>query len=299
MDYPVEGQYILITGAAQGVGLELALQLVARGASLALIDVNAEKLQLAKEACVAVARQEKRKCDVYTATVDVTDRSEMAIAAERLCTGARPSHFDTVVANAGIAPEWSIKDHDDTVLRRSLEVNFFGVLNTFWATRKYLRRGSYFMMMSSAAAVVPLPLIAAYALAKVMLLMLATIMRMEYKGEGIHIGVNFFSQLETEMTGGFDSPGGKAVRAKRRLLGFIVHRVVPLEPAAKRVVRGIERHARSVYAPARVRLLMLLPRPWLQAVMEALVGDVSDCVAVSLESRRLVVQSYDIQAPKV
>ena len=63
----IENNTFVITGAAQGLGESIALQLAGHGAKLALLDVNAERLDQALEKC------KKAGADCYAFTCDVAD----------------------------------------------------------------------------------------------------------------------------------------------------------------------------------------------------------------------------------
>src|SRR5690348_18353982 len=91
MTLHLEGRVALITGAASGIGAELARQLAGRGMRLALIDRNAEGLE-AVTASLPGAE---------SAVADVRDADELTGAVDGLA--ARLGGIDVAVANAGIA----------------------------------------------------------------------------------------------------------------------------------------------------------------------------------------------------
>ena len=48
----LKDKVIIVTGGAQGLGRAMALALAARGARLALVDLNQEKLDETAQACI-------------------------------------------------------------------------------------------------------------------------------------------------------------------------------------------------------------------------------------------------------
>ena len=96
-----EGKTAIVTGAARGIGFEIARQLAAGGAIVVLVDVLEEALQKAA-ANLPGAKQ------VMTYKVDVTDEE----AVEKLMTEVsdKTGRIDILINNAGIT-------RDDLILR--------------------------------------------------------------------------------------------------------------------------------------------------------------------------------------
>ncbi len=129
-----EGKTAVVTGAARGIGLEVARQLAEGGATVVLVDVLEDQL---KEAAVNLPGAK----DVLTYTVDVTDEA----AVERLFDGVieKTGRIDILINNAGIT-------RDDLLLRMDADewdlvmaVNLKGTfLMTKHASRYMVRRKS-------------------------------------------------------------------------------------------------------------------------------------------------------------
>src|SRR5437764_14964946 len=92
--YELQDKVALITGGAQGIGLGLARALHARGARLALVDLD--------EGALEKARASFGAAEPLTIRADVTDSAAMEGAVEAVTS--RFGGLDVVVANAGIAP---------------------------------------------------------------------------------------------------------------------------------------------------------------------------------------------------
>lgn len=88
----LEGQVVVVTGAARGVGELLARKLSARGATLALVGLEPEELKQVSE------RLYGESAHWYA---DVTDHEAMEQVAQEV--KARFGKVDVVVANAGVA----------------------------------------------------------------------------------------------------------------------------------------------------------------------------------------------------
>lgn len=86
---------IVITGGAQGLGLAMAQNFAAQGASLALLDMNVEQLQLAQAACEQAGAKVVR---TYRVNVTQEDEVEATFAA----LDADFAGIDVLINNAGL-----------------------------------------------------------------------------------------------------------------------------------------------------------------------------------------------------
>lgn len=245
--YEIEDKVVLITGAANGIGLDAARRLAARGAKLALLDRDVEGVERAAEEIGAGA-------EPFVA--DVTDRDSVsdAVAATR----SRFGGIDVAIASAGIsgppAPS-ALTEHD--VFERVVEVNLLGVWRTLHAVLPDVaaRRG-YLLPIASLAAAVPVPLAPAYGASKAGVHSLARTLRMELAHTGARVGVGYFSFIDTDMVrDAFSQP---VVREARRGMPKGFSRPLPVGAAGNAIVRGIERRSKRVCAPGWVSGAVLL-----------------------------------------
>jgi len=93
----IETKTIVITGAGRGIGRALALRFAARGAHIALLDLNAADLETAVKQCTALGVCAR----AYTA--DVSSEPQVSAALDRVVTdfGA----LDVIINNAGIVKD--------------------------------------------------------------------------------------------------------------------------------------------------------------------------------------------------
>lgn len=124
---PMLGKVVAVTGAASGIGREIARVFAQAGASVATLDIN--------EAALALVAAE-HGCRPYVC--DVTDAESVGRTLESLA--ADHEGLDILVSNAGSAQQGAIGDLPMDDLRRSFELNFFGHQHACQAAIRIFRR---------------------------------------------------------------------------------------------------------------------------------------------------------------
>jgi UDP-glucose 4-epimerase len=168
---------VVVTGAAGGIGRAVAARFAAAGDRVALLDVDAPALErTARELRAAGADVTSHPCDV---------RDEAACrAAMRDVVEARGG-IDVLVNNAGIAHRSLLAETDPAVVRRVMEVNFFGAVHcTTAALPSVVARRGTIVALSSVAGFAPLVGRTGYAASKHALHGFFDSLRAELAGSG-------------------------------------------------------------------------------------------------------------------
>ncbi|MFD7088813.1 SDR family oxidoreductase [Streptomyces sp. NPDC059896] len=243
---PLRGRTAVITGAARGVGEQLARSLSERGARLALVGL--EKAELAR-----VAASLTGEADHWHA--DVTDAAAMLRTARLV--QERFGTVDVVVANAGVAVGGLFRHSEPDAWRRVIEVNLIGSANTARAFLPALldSRG-YYLQVASLAAFAPAPMMTAYCASKAGAESFAHTLRTELAHHGVGVGVGYLTWTDTDMVRGADQDS--TLRELRSRMRWPASRTYPLAPAVDRLATGIERRARHIYAQPWLRTAQLL-----------------------------------------
>jgi len=232
----LEGQVVVVTGAARGVGELLARKLSARGATLALVGLEPDELKKVSE---------RLHGDSAHWFADVTDHEAMARVAQEV--KERFGKVDVVVANAGVALGGPFTDSDPEAWRRVIEVNLIGGAVTGRAFLPVLMESrGYFLQIASLAALTPAPMMTAYCASKAGVEAFAHSLRAEVGHQGVKVGVGYLSWTDTDMVRGADQDD--VMREMRQRLPWPANRTYPLGPAVDRIVAGIERRSAHVYA---------------------------------------------------
>src|SRR6266702_2797888 len=155
----ISGSAAAVTGAANGIGRALALELAARGCDLALADRDESGLQT-----LAAEIGAKQKISVHR--VDVGEPAQIAAFAQD-AIAAHPT-LNIVVNNAGVALLGQFSEIDQAQMDWLMNINFWGVVH---ATRAFLpqlgrQREAHIVNLSSLFGLLAPPGQTAYCAAK-------------------------------------------------------------------------------------------------------------------------------------
>jgi NAD(P)-dependent dehydrogenase (short-subunit alcohol dehydrogenase family) len=249
MPYDLAGRAVALTGSTGGLGRAVAAALHARGAKLALLDVNAD-------AVAAQVAELGGGPELWGGHVDVRSWAtvEQAIDAAAAYFGG----LDVVIANAGIAIASPMERLAPEAFDRVVDINLNGVWRTFRAALPHVRaRRGYMMAISSMAAFVHSPLQAQYTASKAGVWAMCDSIRLEVRRLGVGVGTvhpTFFptAMMDEVLT---DPAGVKIWGGNRTGLW----KMIPLEEVVAAIVRGIERREDMVVVPRRNGLVARAP----------------------------------------
>jgi NAD(P)-dependent dehydrogenase (short-subunit alcohol dehydrogenase family) len=256
----VNGKVALITGAARGVGAEVARRLHGKGAKLVLTDVDTAALD--------TVGAELGTDRVLTIDADVRDLTAMQAAVD--AGVERFGGINIVMANAGIATYGSVRNVDPEAFRMLVDVNIVGVFNTVHAALpSVIDRRGYVLIVSSAAAFAAAPGMAPYGLAKAGVEQFASALRMEVAHHGVAVGCAHMLWIDTPLVqdAKADLP---SFRKMFDALPGPLGATVPVEACGATFIKGIEGRKRAIYCPDWVWLLR-----WLKPLIGSPLGELS------------------------
>ncbi len=254
-EWNIVGKRVFITGAARGIGEAVAKQLHEKGACVALVGLEAERLKsiadgLGKRALYVEA--------------DVSNRKAIDHAVEK--TVQAFGGIDVVIANAGMYHVSPISEAHASGIERTLNVNLFGVLNTVYATLPYIKQSKgYILTVASMAALTHGPLMGAYAASKAAVEALTDSLRIELYNDGISVGCAYFAAIDTDLV-----KGGKMHPALSKIeetFPSFIRKPAPLSDAINVIERGIQRRSHRIWAPRWLAAFIIL-RGAVQPIME-------------------------------
>jgi NAD(P)-dependent dehydrogenase (short-subunit alcohol dehydrogenase family) len=176
LDFSLAGKTAFITGGASGIGWAIAQAFAAKGAGVAIADLNADG---ARERAATLGRPAR----AYA--LDVTDPSSVTTAVEQVLADA--GRIDVLVNSAGIGPLAPAEELGLDVWDPTLAVNLRGTFLLAQAVgRHMLERGSGSIInLASQAASAALDQHAAYCASKAGVLGLTRVLALEWGGRGV------------------------------------------------------------------------------------------------------------------
>ncbi len=237
----LDGKRVLITGGAQGIGMEMALKFAGRGAEIVIADLNEAKLAPAK------ARIEEAGVAAWAFPVDVTNPQSIASLRARIAAEVGP--VDVLVNNAGVVFGGPFTETPLDRHFKTYEVNVLGVVAMTHAFLPDLieRPEAHLVHISSASGLVGLPYGSTYASSKWAVIGFSESIRAELNVMGhkhVRSTVVCPSYIGTGMFEGAEAPKATKILQPDRL--------------AEKIVRGVERNRVRVLEPWVVKITPLL-----------------------------------------
>jgi short-subunit dehydrogenase len=244
----------LITGAASGIGLELARALARERCNLILVDINAAGLRAAAAALAG------RDCEVHTIVCDLANPAAiepMVRAAERICGGP-----ELLINNAGIALYGPTNEMTQEQWDRLLQVNLLAPvrITTLFLPEMLRKEDPHIVNMCSISGLVAGGRFAAYHTSKFGLVGFTEALRAEFARRGVGVTAICPGPVLTELYRSAEhSVKGQTVPTPPAWL------CATAEAVAARTVLAIRRNERQVLITPMAWMLFWLKRlaPWL------------------------------------
>jgi len=197
MQKVLSGKVAIITGANQGLGLEIAKIYVAAGADLMLCARNANMLEEALAHLLAIASPGQK---VIALPADVSVESDVQNVVSQTLMQLCGCHI--LVNNAGVyGPKGEIESIEWSEWVTAMQINVFGSVLMSRAVLPHFKMQRYgkVIQLSGGGATSPMPRISAYAVTKAAIVRYAETLAEEVRGTGIDVNAIAPGALNTRM----------------------------------------------------------------------------------------------------
>jgi short-subunit dehydrogenase len=230
------GKVVVVTGASQGIGKALCLELAAQRPRLALAARDRSALEEVAAACQA------RGAETLVVPTDVAD--EASCRALVAAVVARFTALDVLVNNAGIGMLARFEDVTDLSLYdRLMRVNYLGSVYPTWHALPHLKQSrGQIVAVSSLAGLCGVPFRSAYAATKHAQMGFFDSLRIELRGTGVAVTVIAPYFVQSEIRRRSPGPDGRTLEASPIKEGEIMS----AEECGRQIVRAMERRKRML-----------------------------------------------------
>jgi short-subunit dehydrogenase len=242
----------VVTGGGNGIGREVVLGLLNRGARVAAVDLS--EAGLAETATLSGAAATR----LTTHIVNIADRP----AVEKLPDEVVAAHgrVDGLINVAGIIQRFvRVPDLSFDEIERVMNVNFWGVVNT---TKVFLplllaRPAASLVNVSSMGALVPVPGQSAYGASKAAVKLLTEGLYAELQGTSVAVTVVFPGGVGTNITG---NSGVAMTGRMAEMAGSSKAKVTSAVDAGRQIIEAVEKGTYRVRIGGDARMLDRLSR---------------------------------------
>jgi NAD(P)-dependent dehydrogenase (short-subunit alcohol dehydrogenase family) len=238
------GRVVVVTGASQGIGKAICLELARQRPKLVLAARDAAALGRVAAACWAAGTES------LVVPTDVTSEEGCRALVEK--TVERFGGIDMLVANAGMSM-WSRLDEveDLGLYERLFRLNVLGcVYPTYYALPHLKRSRGRIVGVSSVAGLNGVPTRTGYSATKHALFGFFDSLRIELKGDGVSVTVAAPDFVVSEIHRRAVGPGGQPLGESPMQEG----KIMSAEQCARRIVRAAARRDRLWIGSLRGRV---------------------------------------------
>lgn len=248
----LKDKVILVTGAGSGIGKELTLGLLARGAKVAAADMRIEALD---ELVASVG--EKRDC-IATYVLDITDKAAVEKLPQEII--AKQGNIDGIINDAGIIqPFVRVNDLQYDAIDKVMKVNFFGMLYVTKAFLPFLlkRPAAHIVNVSSMGGFLPVPGQSVYGASKAAVKLFTEGLYAELADTNVRVSVVFPGATKTNIAenSGAGIPKQSDDAAKKPAIPMLSP-----EEAAKIILDGVEKNKFQIFTGKDSNFMNMLCR---------------------------------------
>jgi NAD(P)-dependent dehydrogenase (short-subunit alcohol dehydrogenase family) len=246
----VQNKVIVVTGGGSGIGRELVLNLLSKGAKVAAVDINESTLRETTE----LAGEWKKNLSTHIVNVADKDAVE-ALPAQVI---AEHGAVDGIINNAGIIqPFVRLIDLDYSAIQRVLDVNLYGTLYMVKAFLPHLleRPEAHIANVSSMGGFLPVPGQTIYGASKSAVKLMTEGLYAELLNTNVKVTLVYPGAIGTNIT----ANSGVEIRTNGDMENSRI-KPMPADKAAEIIVDAIEKDRYSVLVGSDAKFMDFIYR---------------------------------------
>ncbi|MBU9720145.1 MULTISPECIES: SDR family NAD(P)-dependent oxidoreductase [Bacillaceae] len=247
----VKNKVFVVTGGGNGIGRDVVLHLLSKGAKVAAVDINETALEETKKL------SEQKRDNLSTHKVDLSNRKEVEELPEQVIS--KHGAVDGVINNAGIIqPFIDINDIDYEKIQQVMDINFYG---TVYMTKTFLpylldRPVANITNVSSMGGFLPVPGQSIYGASKAAVKLFTEGLHSELSDTNVSVTIVFPGGVGTDIMKNSGAEGSRKSDPKKDAS----YKLLSSKEAAEIIVRGIEKDEYRVLAGKDSRMMDLMYR---------------------------------------
>lgn len=233
---------IWITGGSSGIGFYMT-QALAKAGNTVIVSARSKE---------SLREMEANNDNIIALPYDVSDKSQIKPIRESL---KKLGSIDRVIMNAGTCEYFEVDSPDWDMIRRVMDVNFFGVVNTLEVVMPLLKSGAHLVAVSSMATYAPFTKAQAYGSSKAALTYLMSTMKTDLQDKNIDVSIVNPGFVDTPLTQKND---------------FAMPFIMDAETAANIIVKHLPDRGFTIDFPLRFKWILktvyLFPSLWFRFI---------------------------------
>lgn len=248
----LDNKVILVTGAGGGIGKEIVLELLDKGAKVAAADLRKNSL---KDLKISVGKKAK-----YLSTYEIDITNKKAVEKLPKTIIKNQGKIDGIINVAGIIqPFVTINDIDYETIEHVMDINFFGTLHVIKSFLPLLmdRPEAYIVNFSSMGGFLPVPGQGIYGASKAAIKLMSEALYAELKDTNVNVSVVFPGGTATNISAnsGVNMPKLESKDSNKKDYAMLSPNEV-----AKIVIAGIEKNKLLITTGKDSKMMNMLYR---------------------------------------
>jgi short-subunit dehydrogenase len=230
----INNKVFVVTGGGSGIGREMVLNLLKKGAKVAMVDIHEDAMKETRD----LSGDLGKRTSLHVA--NIADKVAVEALPDQVI--AKHGQVDVVINNAGIIqPFVRVNDLSYNDIDRVMQVNFYG---TLYMTKTFLplllkRPEAHIVNVASMGGFLPVPGQSIYGAAKAAVKLMTEALQGELADTSVNVTLAFPGAIATNI---MDNSGLKMDRAEQTDNDTSKMKPMPADEAADEIIKAMEKN---------------------------------------------------------